>query len=120
MIVSVINSAVCVIGLSFGVYTLIKHLNALNHGKTPVAHAWLIAVGSLAWSVALLSNITVMYEMRTLESEHIGLSRAEALTNFLVLVYWCGAVLQVQRYCIKLKIRRRKLAKSKNQSGGIR
>lgn len=112
MIVSAINSAVCAVGLGLGVYTLIKHLNALNHGKTPVAHAWLIAVGSLAWSVALLSNMTVMYEVQSLEHEHIGLSRAEALTNFLVLVYWCGAVLQVQRYCVRLKIRRRKLAKS--------
>lgn len=117
MITTLTNSIVCAAGLGLGVYTLIKHLNALNHSKTPTAHALLIAVGSLAWSVALFSSVSTMYALRTFESESIGLSRAEALTNFLVLVYWCGAVLQVQRYCIK--IRRRKLAKAKNQTGGI-
>ncbi|WP_049237400.1 hypothetical protein [Moraxella canis] len=111
MITTLTNSIVCSVGLGLGIYTLIRHLNALNHSKTPTAHAWLIAVGSLAWSVALFSSVSSMYALRTFESESIGLSRAEVLTNFLILIYWCGAVLQVQRYCTKLKIRRRKLSK---------
>ena len=108
MIVSAVNIVICGVALGLGVYTFVKHLDGFGKGNTPAVDAWLVAVGTLAWSVWLLDNIQSAIELGSLYSQEIGLSGAEAFGNVLLFIYWTGTLLKVQKHCIKLRIRQRK------------
>lgn len=94
MLITSLNIAVCATALTAGIYTFAKHLNAFNHGKTPVADAWLVAVGTLAWSVALYASF-----------DDQNITHAELFCRVLFLVYWTGDILKVQKHCIKIRRR---------------
>lgn len=114
MIVTIINVATCGLGLMLGVYTFVRHLKAFSsRDKTPSVDAWLIAMGIMAWSIALFVNVQDMIELQSLESEEIGLSGAQTMANVLMLIYWVGAILQIQKHCLKIKLRKRKLERAK-------
>ena len=113
MLITSLNIAVCATALTAGIYTFAKHLNVFSHGKTPVADAWLVAVGTLAWSLALYANLQDVAIAGSVDSDKIGLSVAQALANTFMLFFWLGIVLQVQKHCLKLKLRKRKLERIK-------
>ena len=92
MLITTLNIAVCATALVVGVYTFTRHLNAFNHNKTPTVDAWLVAVGTLAWSLALYANIQDMSAFGSMDSDKIGLSTAQTLTNALMLCFWLGVI----------------------------
>ena len=120
MITTIVSFSCSIIGLLVGLYTFIRHLNAMSEHKTQAADAWLVSVGLLAWLTMSYAMLHGIAEHRTLDPYELGIDRVETLSSVLFLIYWIGMLLQVQKHCIKLKIRRRKLAKSKNQTGGIK
>lgn len=113
MIITLTNVTCCLIGMMIGVYTMIRHLNIFNHGKTPSIDTWLVAVGTLAWSLALYANLQDVAIAGSVDSDKIGLSVAQTLANTFMLFFWLGIVLQVQKHCLKLKLRKRKLERIK-------
>lgn len=92
----IINALICLAGLGLGAYTFIRHLQAFTAAKTPIVDAWLVAVGSLAWLVALYVSF----------DEH-SVTHLELFSRGLFLVYWTGDILKVQRHCIKVRKRLR-------------
>ena len=94
-----INIILCAIGFTLGGYTFVRHLKGFNKRvKTPTADAWLVAVGTLGWSVLLYASI----------DEH-GSTAVDVFSHGLLLICWAGSLLQVQKHCLKLKLRKRKL-----------
>lgn len=113
MIVSGVNIVICGVAFVLGIYTFIRHLSAFNKGNTPVVDAWLVCVGTMAWSVWLLDSVQAAIEQGTIQHQVIGVSGAEVFGNVLLFVYWAGTLLQVQKHCIRLKIRQRQIQKRK-------
>ncbi len=110
MIITVVNVAICGLALVLGIYTFVKHLDGFGRGNTPAVDAWLVSVGTLAWSVWLLDSIQMALMQNSLASDEIGLS---VFGNVLLFIYWAGSLLQVQKHCLKLKLRKRKLERVK-------
>ncbi|OOS03008.1 hypothetical protein SAMN02745664_1392 [Moraxella cuniculi DSM 21768] len=98
------NLLICLIGMITGIYTFIKHLNSFNDRKTRTGDAWLVAVGTLGWSISLLDMIDSLLDNVLMHSQ------AETLGNVLMLIFWLGVILQVQKHCLKIKLRKRKSA----------
>ena len=72
-----INIILCVIGFTLGGYTFVRHLKGFNKKvKTPIADAWLTAVGTLGWSVLLYASI----------DEH-GLTAVDVFSHGLLLFF---------------------------------
>ena len=94
MLITSLNIAVCATALTAGIYTFAKHLNAFNHGKTPFADAWLTAVGTLGWSVLLYASL----------DEH-GLTAVDVFGHALLLIFWVGNLLKVQKYGLRFRKR---------------
>lgn len=113
MIITIVNTLTCVAGLFLGLYVFIRHLNGMNDNKTNTVDAWLVAVGSLAWSVGLFAVIDGALERQSLYSHDIGLTGAEAFAHVLMLIFWVGVLLQIKQYCLKIKLRKRKLERAK-------
>lgn len=113
MIVTSVNLLCCLLGLLAGLWALYRDLGIFtSQTKTPVVEAWLVSMGTLAWAVALYSNIEGMANNSFyVESYIIGLSDAEALANVFMLIYWLGDMLKVQKYCLRLRKRRLQLLK---------
>lgn len=88
------NAFVCVAGFLMGVYTFIKHLKVFSVTKTPVTDAWLVSIGMLTWSIMLYASF----------NEPI-ITHLEVLSRFLLLVYWVGGILRVQKYCARIRRR---------------
>lgn len=109
MITTVISFGCSIVGLSVGLYTFIRHLNALSKHKTQAADAWLVSVGSLAWLIMSYAMLHGIIEHRTLDPYELGIGRVETLSSVLFLIYWIGMLLQVQKHCLKIKLRKRKL-----------
>ncbi|AWY20338.1 hypothetical protein LP123_07570 [Moraxella bovis] len=93
----IINALICVVGFGLGAYTFIRHLQAFSHAKTPTVDSWLVAVGTLAWSVALYASF-----------DDNNITHAELFCRVLFLVYWIGDILKVQKHCIKIRRRFRR------------
>lgn len=91
------NVFICVVAMAVGVYTFIKHLNGFNHRNTSAIDAWLVAVGTMGWSLILYGNFGEQGQM------------ARWLGYVLFLVYWVGDNLKIQHHCIRY---RRKFRKS--------
>lgn len=95
--VIVFNALMCMVGFIVGAYTFIKHLKAFNKGvKTPTADAWLVAVGTMGWSILLYASI----------DDHI-ITDMEMVSRVLIFVYWLGTLLKVQKHCLRLRQRMR-------------
>ena len=109
MMVTIVNVATCVIGLTVGLYTLTRHLNIFNHARTRLSDAWLVSLGSMAWSIALFHTLVQIYEYQSWQAWEIGMTGAETFARVLFGVYWCGVLLQVQKHCLKIKLRKRKV-----------
>ncbi|MFB6347877.1 hypothetical protein ACFBZI_07710 [Moraxella sp. ZJ142] len=95
-----VNVACCVAGLSVGLYTFIKHAN--DH----VTDTWLVSVGNLAWAMMGYSILDQFFEH--LDPFEITFTRVETFARILFLIYWCGVLLQVQKHCLRYKLKKRK------------
>lgn len=94
----VINALMCTVGFVIGAYTFVKHLKAFNkNAKTPPADAWIVAVGTLGWSVLLYASI-----------DDPMITDIEMTSRMLIFVYWIGTLLKIQKHCLKLRQRIRK------------
>lgn len=92
------NALICIVGFVIGVYTFVKHLKAFTQKvKTPPADAWLVAVGTLGWSVLLYASI----------NEPV-IDDIEMTSRVLLFVYWVGTLLKIQKHCLRLRIRLKK------------
>lgn len=98
-----INILICLVSMAVGIYTFIRHLNAFNNGKTSAVDAWLVAVGTMAWSLALYANL--YFYQYVLWSHHII-----TLIHAFFMIYWVGDNLKIQRHCMR-HIRKIKLKK---------
>lgn len=88
----VYNTAVCAIAMAIGAYTFVKHLNGFSQNKqTPAVNAWLVAVGTMGWSVWLYASLN-----------DTNLTGVKALGVTLNFVFWAGMLLQIQKYCARL------------------
>ena len=65
--------------------------------KTPIMDAWLVSVGTLGWSVLLYASI----------DEH-ELTAVDVFSHGLLLIFWVGNLLKVQKHCIKIRKRFRR------------
>ena len=93
-----INIILCVIGFTLGGYTFVRHLKGFNKKvKTPTVDAWLTAVGTLGWSVLLYASI----------DEH-GLTAVDVFSHGLLLIFWVGNLLKVQKHCLRFRKRFRR------------
>ena len=93
-----INIILCVIGFTLGGYTFIRHLKGFNKKvKTPTADAWLVAVGILGWLVLLYAGL-----------DGQGLTSIDVLSHALLLMFWVGNLLKVQKHCLKFRKRFRR------------
>ena len=98
-----INIIFCVIGFTLGGYTFVRHLKGFNKRvKTPTTDAWLVAVGTLGWSVLLYASL-----------DGYGLIAVDVFSHGLLLIFWVGNLLKVQNRCLKLRLRKRKLERIK-------
>ncbi|AKG15629.2 hypothetical protein [Moraxella bovoculi] len=91
----VISIVLCTIGFLLGGYTFIKHLKGFNHRvKTPTSDAWLVAVGTLGWSVLLYASL-----------DDPELSGIDVFSHALILIFWVGSLLKVQKHCLRFRKR---------------
>lgn len=108
MITTVVNLTVCTLGMILGACVFVRDLKAFNKdNKTPSIDAWLVAVGTLAWSITLYSTYDGIVYYHSYTSSDIGLSGAEALGNLLLFIYWCGQLLKIKHYC-RNRLKRKK------------
>lgn len=102
--INAINITMCFVGMSAGALTFAKHLNGFNQGKTITVDAWLVCVGTLAWSVWLFKSVQFADDIRNCG---VG-AGVEAFGMALLLIFWLGSLLQVQKHCLKLKLQKRR------------
>lgn len=96
----VINTVLCAIGFLLGGYTFIKHLKGFNHRvKTPTSDAWLVAVGTLGWSVLLYASL-----------DEPELSGIDVFSHALILIFWVGNLLKVQKHCLRFRKRFKRIS----------
>ena len=93
----IINALICIMGFTLGGYTFIHHLQAFSHAKTPIVDSWLVSVGTLGWSVLLYASL-----------DERGLTAVDVFSHGLLLIFWTGNLLKVQKHCIKIRKRFRR------------
>lgn len=87
-----INIMICVAGFGIGAYTFIRHLKAFSAAKTPSVDAWLVTVGMLGWSMMLYASF-----------DDYVITHLEIFSRALILIYWVGDILKVQKHCLKVR-----------------
>ena len=87
----IFNTCICLTGFLIGAYTFVKHLKAFSQVKTPTVDACFVSFGTLGWSVFLYVSFTDT-------ATHL-----EIFSRVLILVYWIGDILKVQKHCLKLR-----------------
>lgn len=86
------NAVICMVGFGIGVYTFIRHLKAFSTAKTPSVDAWLVTVGMLGWSIMLYASF-----------DDYAMTHLEIFSRALILIYWVGDILKVQKHCLKVR-----------------
>lgn len=95
----IFSASICAVAMAIGAYTFVKHLNAFSKDKkTPSVDAWLVAVGTLGWSVLLYASIN-----------NVVLTGIEIVSYILIFIYWIGTLLQIQKHCLRLRQRLRQV-----------
>lgn len=96
------NVLICLFAMAVGVYTFVKHLNAFNADRTSAVDAWLVAVGTMAWSFALYANLNFGDDIALL-------SHIVAPIHIFALICWVGDNLKIQKHCrrfLKAKLKK--------------
>lgn len=119
MTANIVNLAICLLGLGFGAYTFVRHLNAFNEQRTDAVNAWLVSVGCLAWSVQFYESLG--FVLRTMNYAQLGsyltpsLPDGTVFAHALFLIFWCGVLLQVQKHCVKVRRRLMRIKQNANR-----
>lgn len=69
-----------------------------------------MSVGTLAWSVWLFGAIQSVIEHGKIDE--VGIIGSYVFGRALLLIYWLGTLLQVQKHCLTLKLKKRKEEKT--------
>lgn len=102
------NFITCLIGTLVGMVSLVRHLHIFsNHKRTIFSDAWLVAVGTLAWSLLLYSSIDSLITETMWLDETSTQYQAAVLARVLILIYWIGDILKIKRYCLNLAKKKR-------------
>lgn len=103
------NFIICLLGTFFGFVMLIKHLKIFSKDKTPTVDAWLVAVGTLAWTLFLYNAYDSMIADTQWIDEATDQYTATVLARALFLIYWVGDLLKIKKHCLTLLRRKKRL-----------
>lgn len=94
------NLMTCLLATTLGLYALWRYLNIFNaNRKTPLAHAWLVLVGTLAWSVFSMMALEILADDWLTNPERMQLYGGNVFARALFFIFWCGYLLQVKQHC---------------------
>ena len=97
---AIANIIICSGAMFLGWYVLIRDLKIFNkNAKTPPADSWLVLVGTLGWSVALLMAINTQGTDLLQSDERVGLYGGNIFARALFLIYWVGELLKIKQHC---------------------
>lgn len=102
------NFIICLLGTLLGFVMLIKHLKIFSTDKTPTVDAWLVAVGTLAWTLFLYSAHDSLTVNTAWVDEATDQYTATVLARALFLAYWAGDMLKIKRHCLTLLKRKKR------------
>lgn len=102
------NFVICLVGVVLGFLMLIRHLKIFSDDKTPTVDAWLVAVGTLAWTLFLYNAYDSLMTDTLWIDENTEQYTANVLARALFLIYWVGDLLKIKRHCLTLLKRKKR------------